>query len=72
MSVMHDQLRYHTFLLTLWEERNREPTAVRVWRFRLEDPQSGQRYLFVDEHSLIEHLSQWRSGQESYDANAEG
>ena len=35
--------RYRSYLLTFWEERSQDPSVPVVWRFRLEDPHTGQR-----------------------------
>jgi len=44
---------YRTFLLTMWEERNRDPASKAVWRFRLEDPSTGQQRGFADLAALV-------------------
>ena len=58
MSILHDPPRYRTFLLTLWEERNRDRGSAPVWRFRLEDPRTGQRRGFASLEALVEALKQ--------------
>ena len=56
MSFFNKPPRYHTFLLTLWEERNEDPNSPAVWRFRLEDPRTGQRRGFASLAELISFL----------------
>jgi len=45
---------YRSYLLRFWEERSEQP-AMAVWRFSLEDPQTGQRYGFAN----LEALTAW-------------
>jgi hypothetical protein len=48
--------RYRAYLLRCWEAgRAREPGGG-VWRFSLEDPQSGKLRYFADLESLIAAL----------------
>lgn len=58
MSFFQDPPRYHTFLVTLWEERNQDPDLPSVWRFRLEDPRTGQRQGFANLQALLAILEQ--------------
>jgi hypothetical protein len=58
MSMSRDPTRYRAFLLTLWEERNRDAGSPPVWRFRLEDPRTGQQRGFASLESLVEALKQ--------------
>ena len=58
MSFFHDPPRYHTFLVTLWEERNQDSNLPSVWRFRLEDPRTGQRRGFTNLQALMAILEQ--------------
>lgn len=44
---------YRIYLLTVWQERSRGPPESTSWRFRLEDPRSGQQQLFVDAAGLM-------------------
>jgi hypothetical protein len=50
--------RYRSYLLTLWEERNRDPNLPVVWRFSLEEARSGQRRGFADLEALVVALKQ--------------
>lgn len=56
MFVFHTPPRYYTFLLTLWEERDQDPNSPVVWRFRLEDPRTGQQRGFASLESLVAAL----------------
>ena len=58
MSIIHDPPRYRTFLLTLWEERSQDRDSPQVWRFRLEDPRTGQQRGFASLEALVEALKQ--------------
>ena len=58
MPIAHDPPRYRAFLLTLWEERGRDRESPQVWRFRLEDPRTGQRRGFASLEALVEALKQ--------------
>jgi hypothetical protein len=58
MSQVNEPPRYHTLLLTLWEERNHDPDLPAVWRFRLEDPRTGQKRGFVSLDGLMVALEQ--------------
>jgi hypothetical protein len=48
--------RYRIFLLTLWEERTRNPALPPVWRFRLEDPRTGKQRGFAGLEALAATL----------------
>ena len=67
MSFIQDPPRYHTFLLILWEERNEDPNLPGVWRFRLEDPRTGQQQGFASLEALVAALEQEMA--DSNDAN---
>ncbi len=58
MSILHAPPRYRTFLLTLWEKRSRDKDSLPVWRFRLEDPRTGQQRGFTSLEALVEALKQ--------------
>jgi hypothetical protein len=63
MSLFDKPPRYYSYLLTFWEERGREPDMPVVWRFRLEDPRTGQRRGFADLAALVIALEQEMAGQ---------
>jgi hypothetical protein len=48
--------RCRSYLLTLWEERGRDPGALGVWRFRLEDPRTGKQRGFATLEALVAAL----------------
>jgi hypothetical protein len=52
-------LRYHSFILTLWQETEAASGSHPVWRFRLEDPHTSERRGFTDMADLLRFLSQW-------------
>ncbi len=58
MSISSRSIRYRAFLLTLWEERGRDRDSPQVWRFRLEDPRTGQQRGFASLEALVEALKQ--------------
>ena len=62
MSIFDKPPRYRSYLLTFWEERGRDPDAPVAWRFRLEDPHTGQRRGFADLEALAAALRQEMAG----------
>jgi hypothetical protein len=50
--------RYRSYLLTVWEERNVDPSLPAVWRFSLEDARTGQRRGFAGLEMLVAALEQ--------------
>jgi hypothetical protein len=44
---------YHSYLLRFWEERGED---AGVWRFMLEEPQTGHRQGFADLESFVSWL----------------
>ena len=58
LAFFDEPPRYYTFLLTVWEERNQDPNSPGVWRFRLEDPRTGQRQGFANLEALMVALGQ--------------
>ena len=70
---MHDAMtsfnkppRYRSFLITMWQERSQATDVPVVWRFRMEDPHTGQRRGFADMDALVAALQ-----LEIEDSNAE-
>ena len=62
MSILEEPPRYHTYLLTMWEERSLDADTPVVWRFRLEDPRTGERKGYADLEALVRRLEQEMSG----------
>ena len=58
MAVYSKPPRYRAYVLIMWEERNRDPDTHAVWRFRLEDPRTGQQRGFASLEALVEALKQ--------------
>ena len=45
---------YHTYLLRCWQERSTEGIEeIKVWRFSLEEPRTGQRRGFASLETLL-------------------
>ena len=47
---------YRIYLLTVWQECNRGPPAQITWRFRLENPRTGQQQAFADAATFMAAL----------------
>ena len=47
--------RYHTYLLTCWQERD-EVAGTVTWRFKLETPRSGRRCIFKTFKEVMETI----------------
>jgi hypothetical protein len=58
MALFDQPPRYRSYLLTMWEERSRDPDAPVVWRFSLHDPHSGERRGFASLAALLAALQQ--------------
>jgi len=56
---------YRSYLLTVWEERSRDPNSPGAWRFSLEDPHTGQRRGFADLAALVAALEDEIAGAEA-------
>ncbi len=56
MTILDKPPRYRSYLLTFWEERDREPQGHEVWRFSLQDPRNGQRRGFASLEALVAAL----------------
>ena len=67
MSVFDEPPRYRSYLLTLWEERGRDPDVPVVWRFSLGDPRTGQRRPFATLGALIAALEREMAGTRTSD-----
>lgn len=58
MNICKDPPAHHTNLFTIWEERSGGLAAEIIWCFRLEDPHTGKKYLFVSLAELVQFLEQ--------------
>jgi hypothetical protein len=47
---------YRIYLLTVWQEHNHTQPEMITWRFRLEDPRTGQQRVFTDAATLMNAL----------------
>lgn len=56
---------YRIYLLTVWQEQSRGPPESSIWRFRLEDPRTGQQGVFADAASFMAALHALAVGGES-------
>jgi hypothetical protein len=56
--------RYRSYLLTFWEERSQDPATPAVWRFRLENPRTGQQRGFASLEALVVFLRTELVGEE--------
>ncbi len=45
--------RYRSFLMRCWEERSQIPDQPVIWRFSLEDVETGERLGFRDLEALV-------------------
>lgn len=60
--------RYYNFVLTMWEECNQEGTASSsVWRFRLENPYTGEKKGFTNLDALLSTLKEQTQQKPSSD-----
>ena len=62
MSEFDEPPRYRSYLLTFWEERDRDPDVPVTWRFSLGDPRTGRRRAFATLGALITALEQEMAG----------
>lgn len=58
--------RYQSYMLRCWEVCSQTPNQPAIWRFSLEDPQTGEKIGFADFASLIAFL------QAEFDPQADG
>ena len=56
MSSFEKLPRYHSYVLTFWEERSHDPDASVVWRFSLKDPHTNQRRGFPGLQEMVAFL----------------
>ncbi len=58
MTFFKKPPRYRSYLITMWEERSRDSDVSAAWRFRWEDPHTGQQRDFASLEVLVEALKQ--------------
>jgi len=58
MAILNQPPRYRSYLLIFWEERRQDLSSPTLWRFRLEDPHTGQWRGFASLDALIAALEQ--------------
>ena len=56
---------YRSYILTLWQEHSGGANEPPVWRFRLEDPRTGQRRGFADLEALVAVLEEEMAGTDA-------
>ena len=61
---------YRSFVLTLWQEHGRGSSEPAVWRFRLDDPRTGQRRGFADLEALVAALKEEMEDDRTEEAGA--
>lgn len=52
-------MRYHAFVLTVWQEGEPLPNAPPRWRYSLEYPSTGERHGFKNSDELLHFINQW-------------
>lgn len=63
-----NRIDYKAFMLRLWRVKTKEKNE---WRASLENPNTGNRYLFSDLESLFSYLSDVASDREENSENGE-
>ncbi|MBX2997891.1 MAG: hypothetical protein KF893_05225 [Caldilineaceae bacterium] len=61
---------YRIYLLTVWQEQSRGPPESITWRFRLQDPRTGQQGAFADAESFMAALYALAASDESAEDQA--
>lgn len=56
MPAPAQPLRYLSYLLRYWEERGPQPSQPAIWRFSLEDVETGERRGFANLEALVAFL----------------
>ena len=55
-------MRYHNFILTLWQDGEPQANAPPAWRYSLEHPLTGERHGFKNTDELLRFIKQWTVG----------
>lgn len=58
MTFLKKLPRYQSYLITMWQERGQDSDNLGGWRFRLEDPHTGERRGFANLEKLMAALEQ--------------
>lgn len=56
--VQPKPVRYHNFILSVWQPGPGSPTAPE-WRYRLENPYTGERTGFTSLEAMMRYLQAW-------------
>ena len=64
MDTQRKPVRYHRFILIVWQESGALPNAPPVWRLSLENPHSGVRSGFKGLADFILYLQHWTDDSE--------
>jgi hypothetical protein len=57
MQLVHEEPpRYRAYMLRMWEVRGEQPAQPSMWRFSLEDPETGKKRAFADLQALTGFL----------------
>ena len=62
MSTYDRPPRYQAYLLRLWQERTQRPSGPAVWRFSLEEPQTGIRRGFASLEAVMAFIERQIEG----------
>lgn len=55
-------MRYHNFILTLWQDGEPQANAPPAWRYSLEHPLTGERHGFKNTDELLRFIRRWTIG----------
>lgn len=69
MSISKNARGNCAYLLRFWQEPSGSTHRPSVWRFMLQDPQTGERYGFASLELLVRHLHTQMNAQEQTDAS---
>ena len=64
MDTQRKPVRYHMFILSLWQESGAQPNAPPVWRLSLENPHNGERSGFKELADFFLYLQRWTNDSE--------
>jgi len=64
-SIRQQPPRYHAYMLRMWEERSEGFEQSTLWRFQVEDPQTGRRHGFTCLPPLFAYLQEVMSSDDA-------